>query len=74
MYYSPDGLLKLFLQFCLLVAFIYPGYFLVNSYYRRKGQDTSLPGNYEKTVWGGFLVSALLAIVAGVIFGWYKGN
>ena len=74
MYYSPEGLLKLFLQFCLLVAFIYPGYLLVNGYYKRKGEDTSLPGNYEKTVWGGFLVSALLAIVVGSIYRYFKGD
>ena len=74
MYYSPEGLLKLFLQFCLLVAFIYPGYLLVNGYYKRKGEDTSLPGNYEKTVWGGFLVSALLAIVIGSIYRYFKGE
>jgi hypothetical protein len=72
-YYSPESLFRLFLQFCILVAFIFPGYFLVNGYYKRKGEDTSLPGNYEKTIWGGFLVSAILAIVAAAIYGIVKG-
>lgn len=74
MYYSPEGLIKLFLQFCLLLAFIYPGYLLVNGYFKRKGEDTSLPGNYEKTIWGGFLVSVVLAIVAGSIYRYFKGE
>jgi nucleoside recognition membrane protein YjiH len=74
MYYSPEGLFKLLLQFCLLVAFIYPGYFLVNGYFKRKGEDTSLPGNYEKTIWGGFLVSVVLAIVVGSIYRYFTGE
>ena len=74
MYYSPEGLLGLFLQFCILAAFIFPGYFLVNSYYKRKGEDTSLPGNYGKTIWGGFLVSALLVIIARVIYGLFTNS
>jgi hypothetical protein len=72
MYYSPGDLFRFFLQFCIVVAFIYPGYFLVNGYYKRKGEDTSLPGNYGKTIWGGFLVSALLLIIARVIYGLFK--
>jgi nucleoside recognition membrane protein YjiH len=74
MYYSPEGLLRLFLQFCLILAFIYPGYLIVNGYFKRKGEDTSLPGNYEKTIWGGFLVSAVLAIIAGSIYRYFTGE
>lgn len=67
MYYSPEGLLRLFLTLGALVVFIYPGYFLVNGYYKRKGEDTSLPGKYEKTVWGGFLISCILLLVVASI-------
>jgi hypothetical protein len=70
MYYSPEGLVKLFFTLLIIAGFTYPGYLIVNSYYKRKGEDTSLPGNYEKTIWGGFLVSVFLFLIIGTIYRW----
>jgi hypothetical protein len=74
MYYSPEGLLGLFLTFCVLVAFIYPGYLIVNNYYKRKGEDTSLPQNSDKTVWGGFIVSLILFLALTALYSWSKNG
>lgn len=64
MYYSPEGLAGLLLQFLIIAAFIFPGYLIVNAYFSKvKKQDTSLPGNYEKTIWGGFLVTIFLLLL-----------
>jgi hypothetical protein len=70
MYYSPEGLLGLVLQLLILAAFIFPGYLIVNYYFTKvKKQDTSLPGNYEKTIWGGFLVTIVLFLLFGLLKG-----
>ena len=70
MYYSPEGLLGLVLQLLILAAFIFPGYLIVNYYFTKiKKQDTSLPGNYEKTIWGGFLVTIVLVLLFGLLKG-----
>jgi|LakMenE01Jun11ns_1017448.scaffolds.fasta_scaffold8344603_1 hypothetical protein len=71
MYYSPEGLLGLVIQLLILAAFILPGYLIVNYYFTKvKKQDTSLPGNYEKTIWGGFLVTIVLVL----LFSFLKGD
>ena len=70
MYYSPEGLLGLVIQLLILAAFILPGYRIVNYYFTKvKKQDTSLPGNYEKTIWGGFLVTIVLVLLFGLLKG-----
>jgi hypothetical protein len=70
MYYSPEGLLGLVLQLLILAAFIFPGYLIVNYYFTKvKKEDTSLPGNYEKTIWGGFLVTIVLVLLFGLLKG-----
>lgn len=70
MYYSPEGLMGLVLQFLILAAFIFPGYLVVNYYFTKvKKRDTSLPGNYEKTIWGGFLVTIALVLLFGLLKG-----
>jgi hypothetical protein len=74
MYYSPEGLISLFIQFCLLVAFIYPGYLILNLYFKRKGEDTSLPENHGKIVFGGFFLSALFIVVAKVLYNWFDNG
>jgi hypothetical protein len=71
MYYSPEGLLGLVIQLLILAVFILPGYLIVNYYFTKvKKQDTSLPGNYEKTIWGGFLVTIVLVL----LFSFLKGD